>query len=74
MSLTAIIMYAEMDELIVYLVDLKEENKLSESESQIFLDYAHDLVLDGCSDEEIEFQIKTEIKQLLKDKQNAKLL
>ena len=67
-------MYAEMDELIVYLVDLKEENKISESESQIFLDYAHDLVLDGCSDKEIEFQIKTEIKQLLKEKQNAKLL
>ena len=45
----------------------------SQKESQIFLDYAHDLVLDGSDDEEIEFTIKTEIKQILKEKENGKL-
>ncbi|MBK23491.1 MAG: hypothetical protein CME70_05740 [Halobacteriovorax sp.] len=62
-----------MNEIIIYLASLVEENKLSQKESQIFLDYAHDLVLDGSDDEEIEFTIKAEIKQILKEKENGKL-
>jgi hypothetical protein len=62
-----------MNEVIIYLASLVEENKLSHKESQIFLDYAHDLVLDRNNDEEIEFRIKSEIKQTLKEKENAEL-
>ena len=62
-----------MDEVTLYIADLVKESKLSQEESQIFLDYAYDLVLNGNDDEEIEFQIKSEIKQTLKEKENAKL-
>jgi hypothetical protein len=62
-----------MDEVSVYLADLIKENKLSYKEGEIFLDFAYDLHLNGENDEEIEFQIKSEIKQTLKEKENAKL-
>tara|TARA_Y100000287_G_C13912704_1_gene206173 strand:- start:134 stop:325 length:192 start_codon:yes stop_codon:yes gene_type:complete len=63
-----------MDEVNIYLADLIQENKLSYKEGEIFLDFAYDLHLNGENDEEIELQIKSEIKQLLKEKENAKLL
>ena len=62
-----------MNEVIIHLANLVEDNKLSHKESEIFLDYAHDLVLDGNNDEEIEFRVKSEIKQILKEKENAEL-
>ena len=63
-----------MDEVTLYLADLIKENKLSYKEGENFVDFAYDLYLNGCNDEEIEFQLKSEIKQLLKEKENAKLL
>ena len=63
-----------MDEINIYLADLVAQEKLSYSESQNFLDFAYDLVLDGCNDEEIARTIKVEINQELEEKQNAKLL
>jgi len=57
-----------MNEASVYISDLLEENKLSYSEAQIFLDYAYDLVLDGYSDLEIEKLITENINQTLKEK------
>ena len=67
-------MHEIMDEVNIYLADLIQENKLSYKEGEIFLDFAYDLHLNGENDEEIELQIKSEIKQLLKEKENAKLL
>lgn len=63
-----------MNEVNLYLTDLITENKLSHKEAEIFLDYGYDLVLNGEDDEEIEFKVKSEIKQTLKEKENAKLL
>jgi hypothetical protein len=63
-----------MDEVTLYLADLIKENKLSYKEGENFVDFAYDLYLNDCNDEEIELQIKSEIKQLLKEKENAKLL
>ena len=68
------VMHEIMDEVNIYLADLIQENKLSYKEGEIFLDFAYDLHLNGENDEEIELQIKSEIKQLLKEKENAKLL
>ena len=67
-------MHEIMDEVNIYLADLIKENKLSYKECEIFVDFAYDLYLNGCNDEENELQIKSEIKQLLKEKENAKLL
>ena len=53
-----------MGEIITYLSSLVEENKLSQKEFQIFLDYAHDLVLDGYNDEQIESLIKLELEKV----------
>ena len=55
-----------MNEASVYISNLLEENKISYSEAQIFLDYAYDLVLDGYSDLEIENIITESINQKLK--------
>ena len=63
-----------MDEVTLYLADLIKENKLSYKEGENFVDFAYDLYLNDYNDEEIELQIKSEIKQLLKEKENAKLL
>jgi len=71
---TATIMYAKMDEVNLYLSDLIKKNKLSYKEGENFVDFAYDLYLNDYNDEEIELQIKSEIKQLLKEKENAKLL
>lgn len=57
-----------MDEITIYLSTLVKENKLSCRDSQIFLDFAHDLVLDGYSDIEIENIVKADIKQTLEEK------
>ena len=54
MSSMATIMYAPMDRINVLLSDLVAQEKLSYHESQNFLDFAYDLVLDGYSDLEIE--------------------
>ena len=67
-------MHEIMGEVNIYLADLIKENKLSYKEGENFVDFAYDLYLNGCNDEEIELQIKSEIKQLLKEKENAKLL
>jgi hypothetical protein len=67
-------MYAKMDEVNLYLSDLIKKNKLSYKEGENFVDFAYDLYLNDYNDEEIELQIKSEIKQLLKEKENAKLL
>ena len=67
-------MHEIMDEVNIYLADLIKGNKLSYKEGENFVDFAYDLYLNGCNDEEIELQIKSEIKQLLKEKENAKLL
>jgi len=67
-------MHEIMDEVNIYLADLIKGNKLSYKEGENFVDFAYDLYLNGCNDEEIEVQIKSEIKQLLKEKENAKLL
>ena len=64
----AIIMYAKMDRINVLLSDLVAQEKLSYPESQNFLDFAYDLVLDGYSDLEIEDIIITDINQTLKEK------
>lgn len=63
-----------MDEVNLYLSDLIKKNKLSYKEGENFVDFAYDLYLNDYNDEEIELQIKSEIKQLLKEKENAKLL
>ena len=64
-----------MQEVDIYLAELIHENKLSHKEAQFFVDFAYDLDLDGYDDEEIEFRVKSEIKQKLKEKKiNAKLL
>ena len=68
------VMHEIMDEVNIYLADLIKGNKLSYKEGENFVDFAYDLYLNGCNDEEIEVQIKSEIKQLLKEKENAKLL
>ena len=70
---TATIMYAKMDEVNLYLSDLIKKNELSYKEGENFVDFAYDLYLNGYNDEEIEYRIKSEIKQLLKEKENAKL-
>ncbi len=70
---TATIMYAKMDEVNLYLSDLIKKNELSYKEGENFVDFAYDLYLNGDNDEEIEYRIKSEIKQLLKEKENAKL-
>lgn len=62
-----------MDEVNLYLSDLIKKNKLSYKEGENFVDFAYDLYLNGYNDEEIEYRIKSEIKQLLKEKENAKL-
>ena len=62
-----------MQEVDIYLAELIHENKLSHKEAQIFVDFAYDLHLNGENDEEIEFRIKSEIKQILKEKENAEL-
>ncbi len=67
-------MCAKMDEVNLYLADLIKGNKLSYKEGENFVDFAYDLYLNGNNDEEIEFRVKSEIKQLLKEKENAKLL
>ena len=61
----ATIMYAKMDNINILLADLVEENKLSYNDSQIFLDFAYDLVLDGYSDLEIENIVIEDINQTL---------
>lgn len=63
-----------MDEVNLYLADLIKGNRLSYKEGENFVDFAYDLYLNGDNDEEIEFRVKSEIKQLLKEKENAKLL
>ena len=63
-----------MDEINVYLAHLIKKNKLSYKEGENFVDFAYDLYLNGENDEEIEFRVKLEIKQLLKEKENEKLL
>ena len=63
-----------MDEVNIYLADLIKGNKLSYKEGENFVDFAYDLYLNGENDEEIEFRVKLEIKQLLKEKENEKLL
>ena len=62
-----------MDEANLYLSDLIKKNELSYKEGENFVDFAYDLYLNGDNDEEIEYRIKSEIKQLLKEKENAKL-
>lgn len=62
-----------MDEVNLYLSDLIKKNELSYKEGENFVDFAYDLYLNGDNDEEIEYRIKSEIKQLLKEKENAKL-
>ena len=54
-----------MDNINILLADLVEENKLSYNDSQIFLDFAYDLVLDGYSDLEIENIVIEDINQTL---------
>ena len=56
-----------MDAITIYLTDLVKENQLSYHDSQIFLDYAYDLVLDGYSDLEIENIIKKDINHTLEE-------
>lgn len=62
-----------MDEVNVYLTELVEQKKLSYHESQIYLDYAYDLVLDDYSDLEIENIIITDINEYIEGKENEKL-
>ena len=57
-----------MDEVITYLTELVEQKKLSYHESQIYLDYAYDLVLDEYSDLEIENIIITDINEHIEGK------
>ena len=54
-----------MDNINILLGDLVAEEKLSYPESQNFLDFAYDLVLDGYSDIEIENIVTSDIKQYL---------
>ncbi len=54
-----------MNEVNAYLAELIKQKKLSYHESQIYLDYAYDLVLDGYSDLEIENIIITDINHTL---------
>lgn len=55
-----------MDDINIYISDLVEQGKLSYAESQIFVDFAHDLVLNGYSDLEIEDIVKKDINQHIK--------
>jgi hypothetical protein len=57
-----------MDEVITYLTELVEQKKLSYHGSQIYLDYAYDLVLDDYSDLEIENIIITDINEYIEGK------
>jgi len=52
-----------MDDINIYISDLVEQKKLSYAESQIFVDFAHDLVLNGYSDLEIEEIVKKDINK-----------
>jgi hypothetical protein len=54
-----------MNEVNTYLTDLISQKKLSYHESQIYLDYAYDLVLDDYSDLEIEDIIITDINEYI---------
>ena len=54
-----------MDRINVLLSDLVAQEKLSYHESQNFLDFAYDLVLDGYSDLEIENIIIEDINHTL---------
>jgi uncharacterized membrane-anchored protein len=62
-----------MDEINIYLADLIKGKRLSYKEAEFFVDFAYDLYLNGNNDEEIEFRVKSEIKQILKEKENAEL-
>jgi hypothetical protein len=57
-----------MNEVNIYLTELVEQKKLSDHESQIYLDYAYDLVLDDYSDLEIENIIITDINEYIEGK------
>lgn len=57
-----------MDKVITYLTELVVQKKLSYHESQIYLDYAYDLVLDDYSDLEIENIIITDINEHIEGK------
>ena len=74
MPWTAIIMYVQVDSINILLTELVARNELSYPESEIFLDFAYDLVLNGYNDEEIEHIVITDINETLEEKQNAKLL
>jgi len=54
-----------MDNINIYLSLLVERKELSYPASQIFLDYAYDLALNGYSDLEIENIIITDINHTL---------
>jgi hypothetical protein len=57
-----------MNEVNIYLTELVVQKKLSDHESQIYLDYAYDLVLDDYSDLEIENIIITDINEYIEGK------
>ena len=57
-----------MDNINIYLTELVAQKKLSYHDSQIFLDFAYDLVLDEYSDLEIENIIITDINEHIEGK------
>jgi len=57
-----------MDNINIYLAELVAQKKLSYHDSQIFLDFAYDLVLDEYSDLEIENIIITDINEHIEGK------
>ena len=63
-----------MNEVNTYLTDLIAQEKLSYHESQIYLDYAYDLVLDDYSDLEIENIIITDINEYIEGKVKWKII
>ena len=57
-----------MDKINIYLAELVAQEKLSYHDSQIFLDFAYDLVLDEYSQLEIENIIITDINEHIEGK------
>ena len=60
-----------MNEINIYLTDLVSEGRLTNHDSENFLDYAYDLCLDGVGTEEIESQIIEMVEEHLENETNS---
>jgi hypothetical protein len=54
-----------MNEINIYLTDLIAQKRLSFPKAEFFLDFAQDLVLNGCNDEDTESIVTKEINKYI---------